>query len=196
MSTTGSVSSLLTSNAISARDAVRHSHLFHYIIKNGLVYLCMAEGSFGRRIPFMFLEDIMAKWTEIYGDRGTTALAYGMNEDFARVLQRQVSSKLSLFASCLVCNGLSTRACTRNFAPQMNTFSRQSELITDSRVGRVAGEVEEVRQVMVENIDRYCTATPQENMDVHYAFSHLLTLRTGFLNGGRKSSSLWTKLRI
>ena len=37
------------------------SHVFHYIVKDGLVYLCMAEGSFGRRVPFMFLEDVMAK---------------------------------------------------------------------------------------------------------------------------------------
>eukprot|EP00966_Prymnesium_polylepis_P215522 4991011-Prymnesium_polylepis.1 len=49
----------------------------------------MAEGSFGRRVPFMFLEDVMSKWADTYGDRGATALAYGMNEDFSRVLQKQ-----------------------------------------------------------------------------------------------------------
>ena len=51
----------------------------------------MAESSFGRRVPFMFLEDVMSKWADTYGDRGATALAYGMNEDFSRVLQKQVA---------------------------------------------------------------------------------------------------------
>mmetsp|Transcript_3999 Transcript_3999/g.10031 ORF Transcript_3999/g.10031 Transcript_3999/m.10031 type:complete len:253 (+) Transcript_3999:127-885(+) len=104
---------------------VYDSHIFHYIVKDGLVYLCMAEASFGRQVPFMFLEDIMCKWADNYGDRGTTALAYGMNEDFSRVLQKQ-----------------------------MDAYSRQSELSTDARVSRVTGEIEEVKQVMVENIDR------------------------------------------
>lgn len=66
------------------------SHTFHYLVENGLVFLCMAEGSFGRRIPFSFLENIRTRWIETYGDRGKTALAYGMNEDFSRVLQKQV----------------------------------------------------------------------------------------------------------
>mmetsp|Transcript_12734 Transcript_12734/g.28721 ORF Transcript_12734/g.28721 Transcript_12734/m.28721 type:complete len:92 (+) Transcript_12734:667-942(+) len=36
----------------------------------------------------------------------------------------------------------------------MDAYSRQSELSTDARVSRVTGEIEEVKQVMVENIDR------------------------------------------
>jgi len=72
------------------------SHIFHYIVKDGLVYLCMAEASFGRQVPFMFLEDIMCKWADNYGDRGTTALAYGMNEDFSRVLQKQAQIRADI----------------------------------------------------------------------------------------------------
>uniref|UniRef100_A0A7S3F7G4 V-SNARE coiled-coil homology domain-containing protein n=1 Tax=Haptolina ericina TaxID=156174 RepID=A0A7S3F7G4_9EUKA len=103
---------------------VYDDHTFHYIVDGGLVYLCMAEGALGRRIPFAFLEDIKNRWIDTYGDRGITALAYGMNEDFSRVLQKQ-----------------------------MDAFSRERDPNMD-RVGRVQGEIEEVRQVMVENIDR------------------------------------------
>jgi len=103
---------------------VYDDHTFHYIVEDGLVYLCMAEGSFGRKIPFDFLEDIRNRWVDTYGDRGKTALAYGMNEDFSRVLQKQ-----------------------------MDNFSRERDL-SQERVVRVQGEIEEVRQVMVENIDR------------------------------------------
>ena len=58
-----------------------------------------------------------------YADRGQTALAYGMNEDFSRVLHRQ-----------------------------MDFFSRN--LGEADRVHRVEGEIDEVRTVMVENIER------------------------------------------
>lgn len=101
---------------------VYDEYVFHYIVKDGLVYLCMAESSFGRNIPFQFLEDIIRRWIDTYLDRGRTALAYGMNEDFSRVLQKQ-----------------------------MDFFSRDPNA---DRVGRVRGEIEEVRQVMVDNIDK------------------------------------------
>ena len=68
------------------------------------------------------------RWADTYGDRGATALAYGMNEDFSRVLQKQ-----------------------------MDAASKQTDASME-RVNRVTGEIEEVRQVMVENIDRCARA--------------------------------------
>ena len=65
-------------------------HIFHYIVADGLVYLCMADDEFGRRQPFGFLEGITRRWVATYADRGKTALAYSMNEDFSRVLQKQM----------------------------------------------------------------------------------------------------------
>jgi len=38
-----------------------------------------------RRVAFSFLEDIKNKFTATYGERGRTAMAYSMNEDFSRV---------------------------------------------------------------------------------------------------------------
>ena len=99
------------------------AHTFHYAVEGGLVFMCMADGDFGRRLPFAFIDDIVRRWTETYADRGQTALAYGMNEDFSRVLHRQ-----------------------------MDFFSRN--LGEADRVHRVQGEIDEVRTVMVENIER------------------------------------------
>jgi len=65
-------------------------HIFHYIVEDGITYLCMADEEFGRRIPFAFLEDIKNRFKATYGDRGKTAIAYGMNTDFSRVLQNQM----------------------------------------------------------------------------------------------------------
>lgn len=101
---------------------VYDAHVFHYVVSGGLVFLCMADGDFGRRVPFLFLDDIVRRWVEAYGQRGQTALAYGMNEDFSRVMQRQ-----------------------------MDFFSRDP---TADRVTRVREEIDEVRSVMVDNIEK------------------------------------------
>lgn len=54
--------------------------------------MCMADDSFGRRIPFAFLQDIKERFLERYGkDRALEAPPYGLNE-FSRVLSKQMVS--------------------------------------------------------------------------------------------------------
>jgi vesicle-associated membrane protein 7 len=65
-------------------------HLFHYIVEDGLVYMTMSDETFGRRIPFAFLEDIRTRFRGTYGDRIRTALPGAMNDDFGRVIQVQM----------------------------------------------------------------------------------------------------------
>ena len=40
------------------------AHPFHYAVEGGLVFMCMADGDFGRRLPFAFIDDIVRRWTE------------------------------------------------------------------------------------------------------------------------------------
>eukprot|EP00300_Choanocystis_sp_HF-7_P019153 c20251_g1_i1.p1 GENE.c20251_g1_i1~~c20251_g1_i1.p1 ORF type:complete len:226 (+),score=41.85 c20251_g1_i1:2-679(+) len=112
----------IPSHPNSAMSYEYDSHLFHYIVEDQITYLCMAEAAFGRRMPFSFLEDIKTRFRKLYGDRVQTALAYAMNEDFSRTLQKQ----MDYFSS-----GLSTEA-----------------------VSRVRGEIDEVKNIMVSNIER------------------------------------------
>jgi hypothetical protein len=42
------------------------------------------------RIPFAFLEDIHGKFVKTYGRAALTALPYAMNEEFSRVLSKQM----------------------------------------------------------------------------------------------------------
>lgn len=97
-------------------------HIFHYIVDDGITYLCMADEEFGRRIPFAFLDDIKNRFRATYGDRGKTAIAYGMNTDFSRVLQNQ-----------------------------MDYYSNNPSA---DRINRVRGEIDEVKSVMVHNIEK------------------------------------------
>ncbi|OQS04380.1 vesicle-associated membrane protein [Thraustotheca clavata] len=65
-------------------------HVFHYIVKDGITYLCMADNDFKRRVPFQFLEDMKNRFLTTYGDRGRTAIAFAMNAEFQHVIQRQM----------------------------------------------------------------------------------------------------------
>ncbi|CAG8481948.1 5159_t:CDS:2 [Ambispora leptoticha] len=97
-------------------------YLFHYICEDGLTYMCMADDSFGRRIPFAFLQDIKERFLATYSkDRANTALPYGMNE-FSKVI-----------------------------ANRMEYFSTNPNA---DRIKQVHGEIEQVKDVMVHNIER------------------------------------------
>lgn len=65
-------------------------HLFHVVCAAGIVYLCMADEAFGRRIPFAFLEEVRNRFGTAYGGGATTALAYAYNTEFSRVLHQQM----------------------------------------------------------------------------------------------------------
>ncbi|MED6176150.1 hypothetical protein PIB30_085319 [Stylosanthes scabra] len=65
-------------------------YVFHVKRTDGLTVLCMAEDSFGRRIPFEFLEDIHQRFVKTYGRAILSAPAYAMNDEFSRVLSQQI----------------------------------------------------------------------------------------------------------
>jgi vesicle-associated membrane protein 7 len=69
---------------------VYDKYLFHYIAEDGIVYLCMADEEFGRRIPFAFLDDIKNRFKAAFGSQAKTAVAYSLNSDFAKVLKKQM----------------------------------------------------------------------------------------------------------
>ena len=67
-------------------------HVFHYIVEDGVTYMCMAEESSKRRIPFTFLEEVKSRFTAAYSrDAIQKAIAFGMNQDFSKVLSGQLT---------------------------------------------------------------------------------------------------------
>ncbi|KAF9399741.1 Vesicle-associated membrane protein [Podila epigama] len=98
-------------------------YLFHYICEDGLTYMCMADDSFGRRIPFAFLQDIKERFLAEYSrERALNSVVpYGMNE-FSKTI-----------------------------AKQMEYFSTNPNA---DRIKQVQGEIEQVKDVMVQNIER------------------------------------------
>ncbi|PPD71816.1 hypothetical protein GOBAR_DD31297 [Gossypium barbadense] len=74
------------------------------------------------RIPFAFLEDIHQRFVRTYGRAIFSALPYGMNDEFSRVLSQQ-----------------------------MEYYSSDPNA---DRINRLKGEMGQVRNVMIENIDK------------------------------------------
>ncbi|TYI25598.1 hypothetical protein ES332_A05G060900v1 [Gossypium tomentosum] len=74
------------------------------------------------RIPFAFLEDMHQRFVRTYGGAVLSALPYGMNDEFSRVLSQQ-----------------------------MEYYSNDPNA---DRINRLKGEMSQVRNVMIENIDK------------------------------------------
>ncbi|KAG7035926.1 Vesicle-associated membrane protein, partial [Cucurbita argyrosperma subsp. argyrosperma] len=65
-------------------------YIFHILRSDGLTFLCMANDTFGRRIPFSYLEDVHMRFMKNYGRVAHYAPAYAMNDEFSRVLHQQM----------------------------------------------------------------------------------------------------------
>ncbi|GKA65961.1 vesicle-associated membrane protein 711, partial [Tanacetum coccineum] len=68
----------------------QNKYVFHVKQVDGLTCLCMADDLDGRRVPFAFLEDIHQRFVKTYGRAILSAQAYGMNDEFSRVLSQQM----------------------------------------------------------------------------------------------------------
>ncbi|KAL5721187.1 hypothetical protein ACHQM5_013779 [Ranunculus cassubicifolius] len=65
-------------------------YIFHILKSDGITFLCMANDTFGRRVPFSYLEDIHMRFMKNYGKVAQSAPAYAMNDEFSRVLHQQM----------------------------------------------------------------------------------------------------------
>lgn len=67
------------------------SYSFNYVVKNELIYLCLAENNLGRSIPFVFLDKVQRLFEAQFGNNAReTSVPYAFNADFAPVLRKQI----------------------------------------------------------------------------------------------------------
>ncbi|CAM9551133.1 unnamed protein product [Choristocarpus tenellus] len=66
------------------------SFVFHYIVENGITYMCLTDEQGRRRVPFAFLEVIKCIFSGEYGTVMHTAPAFSMNAEFEPKLRRQL----------------------------------------------------------------------------------------------------------
>lgn len=97
------------------------SFLFHYILQDRIIYLCISDDEFERSRAFLFLNEIKKKFQNTFGAHAYSALPYAMNMEFSKIL-----------------------------AGQMKHFSESRDVDT---ISRVQGELDDLKDVMVKNID-------------------------------------------
>lgn len=100
------------------------SYLFHYVCDDRIIFLCITDDDFERSKAFLFLTEVKKKFQMQYGVRAQTALPYAMNSEFSRTL-----------------------------ASQMRYFS-DSTATSPDRIQEVKGQVDELKGIMVKNIDQ------------------------------------------
>lgn len=67
-----------------------NSYLFHYIIENTIIYMCITDDEFERSRAFLFLNEIKRRFKSSFGARAQTAIAYAMNNEFSPILHNQI----------------------------------------------------------------------------------------------------------
>lgn len=69
---------------------VYDKYVFHYIVDEGITFLCMSDESTKRRVAFSFLDEIKSLWRERYSSVEQTALAFSLNELFSPILSQKI----------------------------------------------------------------------------------------------------------
>jgi len=66
------------------------SQVFHYIVRDNITFLCMADEKVSRQVAFKYLEAIRLKFEAAYGDIRFKLIAYSIDADFKRVLRQEM----------------------------------------------------------------------------------------------------------
>jgi len=70
---------------------ITEKYHFHYIMEDGIVFMCVAQAVHGQRLPFSFLKDIREKWHSKYRLReAMQARPYDMNGTFQSILKQKM----------------------------------------------------------------------------------------------------------
>lgn len=103
---------------------VYDQYVFHYIVENGICYLCMSDEPNKHRLPYAFLQEVKENFIAKYGvEKPQTAIAFSMNEKFSKII-----------------------------ANRMDYYNSDNPSVDNISV--VKGQIEEVKDVMVQNIEK------------------------------------------
>jgi len=99
------------------------NYLYHYINNNNIIVLAITDDDFERSQAFQFLESVYQKFSRQFGSRAQTAIPYAMNTEF----------------SLVICS-------------EMKRFNTPEQQDPD-RIASLREEVDQVKDIMVANID-------------------------------------------
>ncbi|KAH9814609.1 synaptobrevin-domain-containing protein [Melampsora americana] len=110
------------------------TYLFHYDKKDGIVFMCMAEESLGRKIPFTFLAELQRKFTNTFTlSEIKSASPYG----------------LTRFNECL--SNL-TQTYNQTDPNEFNNPSSNQEEVNNDQIHIARNELANVKEIMIKNV--------------------------------------------
>lgn len=113
----------IPSNANTKVTYQSQNYQFHVIVEDQITYLCVAEESFGKRVPYAFLQEIKSKFSSTtLRSRAFSARNYEFQQDFGNVLSREME--------------------------------RYSSGDTGDQLSKARSEVDQVKVIMTQNIER------------------------------------------
>ena len=134
--------------------------VFHVLVRQGLSFVVVAGSELGRRIPFAFLEDIQSKFRKKYGeDQVLSALAYAYNNEVrpprgARAPPGcRVGGRPPVTRPAPLTRGAGPPPQFGRVLRQQMEFFTSDNPQADS-INRVKEEINQVKSVMVQNIDK------------------------------------------
>jgi vesicle-associated membrane protein 7 len=99
---------------------------FHYVVQDGVCFLCMSDELNKHRIPYAFLNDIKDRFVSAYGTEAPLqAIAFSYNEEFSKVIE-----------------------------DRMDYFNSDEADRSIDNIGAVKSQIEDVKSVMVQNIEK------------------------------------------
>lgn len=105
---------------------VYDEYVFHYIVENGICYLCMSDEQNKHRLPYAFLQDMKKQFLEMYGTEAPhKAIAFSLNEKFSQVIKER-----------------------------MDYYNSSDVNSSIDSLGAVRNQIDEVKDVMVQNIEK------------------------------------------
>eukprot|EP00558_Chaetoceros_sp_UNC1202_P009030 CAMPEP_0197233234 /NCGR_PEP_ID=MMETSP1429-20130617/1358_1 /TAXON_ID=49237 /ORGANISM="Chaetoceros sp., Strain UNC1202" /LENGTH=143 /DNA_ID=CAMNT_0042691449 /DNA_START=246 /DNA_END=674 /DNA_ORIENTATION=- len=70
---------------------VYDDYVFHYVVEDGICYLCMSDEKNKHRQPFAFLQDMKSRFLSQYGlEAAQRAIAFTFNEEFSTVIDERM----------------------------------------------------------------------------------------------------------
>lgn len=103
---------------------VYDQYVFHYVVENGICYLCMSDELNKHRLPYAFLQETKSHFVAQYGTEiPQRAIAFSMNEEFSKVIK-----------------------------DRMDYYNSDNPSVDNISV--VQGQIDEVKDVMVQNIEK------------------------------------------
>lgn len=113
---------------------ITYSHgnfLFHYIADDRIVYFAITEDDFERSVVFRYLAEIKKKFRTTYGSNVYSALPYSLDSEFSPYLHVQMNK----------------------YSKVQQNASLEEAAGGSSKVQEVQSQLDELKDIMVQNID-------------------------------------------